>query len=88
MPNRNINVDGREWRVAPSGFVTQYDLDEFALVFTHGEGDERETRVTRYSPIGSRSRERSFSELTGEQLQELFRQSQPGFTSPEVQYRR
>ena len=88
MPNRSINIDGTQWRVSPSGFVTQYDLDEFALIFTHGEGDGRETRVTRYSPLGSRSRERSFAELNDEQLRDLFRQSQPSFTSPEVHYGR
>jgi hypothetical protein len=86
MPNRSISIDGTQWRVAPSGFITQYDLDEFALVFTRGEGETRESRVTRYSPVGVRSREQSFAELTDEQLQGLFRQSQPSFTSPEVQY--
>ena len=39
MPTRRITVDGRAWRVFPSGFVTQYNLDEFGLIFVAGEGD-------------------------------------------------
>ncbi len=88
MPIRKISVDGDEWSVATSGFVTQYDQDEFGLLFTRGTGDGRETRVTRYSPLGARSREESFAELTEEKLKELFAQSQPGFTSPEAGYSR
>ena len=87
MPTRTITVDGRSWRVFPSGFVTQYDLDEFGLIFVAGEGDAREVRVTRYSPVGSRSRERSLTELTDEQLARLLEQSQPSMTSPEAGYR-
>ncbi|MGI8618458.1 MAG: hypothetical protein ACR2L6_05140 [Gemmatimonadaceae bacterium] len=88
MPIRKISVDGDEWSVATSGFVTQYDQDEYGLLFTRGTGDALETRVSRYSPLGARSREESFSELTDEKLKELFAQSQPGFTSPEAGYRR
>ncbi|HXC26065.1 MAG TPA: hypothetical protein VNU46_09125 [Gemmatimonadaceae bacterium] len=88
MPNRTITVEGTAWHVVPSGRVTQYDLDEFALIFTHGEGEGRQTRVTRYSPVGARSREQSFAELTDTQLHELLRQSQPGLTSPEARYTR
>ena len=87
MPTRTITVDGRSWRVFPSGFVTQYDLDEFGLIFVAGEGDAREVRVTRYSPVGSRSRERSLVELTDDQLARLLEQSQPSATSPEAGYR-
>lgn len=88
MPNRIITVDGAVWNVTPSGRVTQYDLDEFGLIFTRGEGESRETRVTRYSPLGARSREQSFAELTDTQLHQLFHQSQPGLTSPEARYAR
>ena len=88
MPNRTITVDGTPWRVAPSGRITQYDLDEFGLIFSRGAGESHETRVTRYSPVGPRSREQSFAELTDTQLHELFHQSQPGQTSPEVRYGR
>ena len=88
MPTRKITVDGAEWSVATSGFVTHYDQDEYGLLFTRGTGDAREMRVTRYSPLGARSREASFAELSDEKLAELFAQSQPGFTSPEAGYSR
>jgi hypothetical protein len=87
MPARQITIDGTEWNVFPSGFITQYDQDEFGLFFAHGTGDDREVRVTRYSPQGSRSREQSFAELSDERLRSLFQQSQPSFTSPEAGYR-
>lgn len=88
MPARLIEVNGQAWSVMPSGFITQYDQDEFGLFFTRGAGEEREVRVTRYSPQGSRSREQSFAELSDERLRLLFEQSQPGFTSPEAGYTR
>jgi hypothetical protein len=88
MPSRSITIDGKVWRVFPSGFVTQYDLDEFGLMFVAGVGDAREVRVTRYSPHGSRSREQSLAELPEVDLVRLFQQSQPSFTSPEAGYRR
>ncbi len=88
MPDRKITVDGKEWRVFPSGFITQYDQDEFGLFFASGTGADREVRVTRYSPLGARSREASFAELSDDRLQSLFQQSQPSFTSPEAGYRK
>lgn len=88
MPGRRITVDGVEWEVFPSGFVTAYDQDEFGLIFVRESGSGKETRVTRYSPQGSRSREQSFRELTDDQLREYFAQSQPSFTSPEAGYAR
>jgi hypothetical protein len=88
MPARKISIDGQEWSVAPSGYITQYDQDEFGLLFTRGAGESREVRVTRYSPQGARSREQSFAELTDERLVSLFAESQPSFTSPEAGYRR
>jgi len=92
MPARNIDIDGVTWSVLPSGYITSYDQDEFGLIFSHsgGEdaGDNREVRVTRYSPQRSRSREQSFRELTDDQLRSLFMQSQPSFTSPEAGYAR
>jgi len=88
MPDRKIVVDGKEWRVYPSGFITQYDQDEFGLFFANGTGSDREVRVTRYSPQGTRSREASFAELSEERLRSLFDQSQPSFTSPEAGYRK
>lgn len=86
MPTRSITVDGREWKVFPSGRVTQYDRDEFALLFVAGSGDDREVRVTRYSPVGVRSREASLFEMSDEELRRLFSFSQPSATSPEAGY--
>jgi hypothetical protein len=48
--------------------------------------DEREVRLTRYSPAGSRSREQSLAELRDADLLRLFAESQPSNTSPEAGY--
>jgi hypothetical protein len=86
MPTRTLNIGGKSWRVFPSGRVTQYDRDEFALLFVADAGGKREVRVTRYSPLGARSRERSLAELSDAELARLFETSQPGETSPEADY--
>jgi hypothetical protein len=86
MPARTITAGGRTWRIFPSGFVTQYDQDEFGLLFISGTGDDREVRVTRYSPLGSKAREESLAEMSEADLARLFEQSQPSFTSPEAGY--
>ena len=86
MPTRTITLDGRAWRVMPSGRITQYDRDEFALLFVSGSGDDREVRVTRYSPVGTRSREQSLLELGDADLARLFAQSAPSEMSPEAGY--
>ena len=86
MPTRQVAIDGTTWHVIPSGRVTQYDRDEFALLFVRHAGGDRETRVTRYSPQGSRSREESLAELSEADLRRLFEQSQPSATSPEAGY--
>ncbi|CAN5115915.1 hypothetical protein BH23GEM2_BH23GEM2_25250 [soil metagenome] len=88
MPFRTFTAGGAEWKAYPSGFVTQYDADEYGLFFEHGQGASREIRVTRYSPLGARSREQSFAELTDDHLRTYLEQSQPSFTSPEAGYRR
>jgi hypothetical protein len=88
MPTRTLTADGKTWRVYPSGFITQYDQDEYGLLFVYGTGADREVRVTRYSPVGVRSREQSLAELSEERLRELFEYSQPSFTSPEAGYAR
>ena len=88
MPTRTISAEGRTWRVIPSGRVTQYDRDEFALLFISGDATNRVVRVTRYSPQGSRSREQSLAEMTEADLQRLLSQSQPSETSPEADYAR
>ena len=87
MPARTITVDGRAWRVYPSGYITQYERDEFGLLFVSGSGDDREVRVTRYSPQGTRSREESLAEMSDADLARLLEQSQPSFTSPEAGYK-
>ena len=86
MPERTITVDGRRWRVTPAGRVTQYDRDEFSLFFISDGNDEREVRVTRYSPRGSRWRDQSLAELPDQELARLFAMSQPSATSPEAGY--
>jgi hypothetical protein len=86
MPTRSISLAGRSWQVMPSGRVTQYDRDEFALLFISGSGADREIRVTRYSPQGTRWREQSLVEMSDADLARLFEQSQPSDTSPEAGY--
>jgi hypothetical protein len=87
MPTRTVNIGGKSWRVFPSGRVTQNDRDEFALLFVAGSDDNREVRVTRYSPVGmARSREQSLMELSDADLTRLFGHSQPSDTSPEANY--
>lgn len=86
MPTRSITLAGRSWQVMPSGRVTQYDRDEFALLFVSGSGADREIRVTRYSPHGTRSREQSLVEMSDADLARLFAHSQPSDTSPEAGY--
>ena len=86
MPTRTVNIQGRPWKVFPSGRVTQYDRDEFALLFISDSTGRREVRVTRYSPHGNRSRERSLSEMNDAEITRLFEYSQPSETSPEADY--
>jgi len=83
---RRIVVDGETWEAFPSGRVTVYGRDQFALVFQLGTGPQRKQRVTRYSPIGHRSPDRALGELTDGQLLDLFRHSQPAWTAPEAAY--
>ena len=87
MPARQITVDGRVWKVVPSGLITVNDRDEFGLLFTTGSAPNREIRVTRYSPQGARSREQSLAEMSDAELKQLLEFSQPSFTSPEAGYR-
>ena len=86
MPSRTVSIGGRAWRVFPSGRVTQYDRDEFGLLFIAESGGKREVRVTRYSPVGIRSREHSLAEMSDAELTRLFESSQPSQTSPEADY--
>ncbi|MBX7119698.1 MAG: hypothetical protein K1X31_11910 [Gemmatimonadaceae bacterium] len=86
MPTRTLDIDGKAWKVYPSGYITQYDGDEYGLLFVHGVADTRAVRVTRYSPTGARSREQSLAELDDAALRRLFGLSQPSATSPEAGY--
>ena len=88
MARRRIEVDGERWEVYPSGRVTVYDRDEFGLVFEKGTGPGRVRRVARYSPLGPRRHDASLAQLPEAQLIELFRQSQPAWTSPDTAYGR
>ncbi len=88
MPRRIIEFEGGEWQVAASGRTTQYVKDEFGVIFTRGVGPDREQRVSRYSPLGAKSREASLSNLTDAELRDLLAHSQPSWTAPEMGYRR
>ena len=88
MPRRIIEAGGDRWVVSVSGRNTQYTKDEFGLVFTRGTGSDLEQRVTRYSPLGAKSRELSLHELSDPELRDLLAHSQPSWTSPEMGYRR
>jgi hypothetical protein len=86
MPTRTLNIGDKRWNVFPSGRVTQYDRDEFAVLFVAEAGGRKEVRVTRYSPQGARTREQSLAEMSDADLARLFETSQPGETSPEADY--
>lgn len=88
MPTRTIVVDGTTWQLFPSGFITPNTHDEFGLLFITGTGAARQVRVTRYSPVGARSREQSLAELDDAAVRALFAMSQTGEMSPEAGYAR
>jgi hypothetical protein len=87
MPKRTIVLDGRRWSVALSGRRTQYTRDEYGLVFTSLDGPG-EQRLARFSPLDTKNAEGALAGLSEAQLQAYLRQSQPGWTSPELGYRR
>ncbi|MGD8727812.1 MAG: hypothetical protein PVH40_09210 [Gemmatimonadales bacterium] len=86
MARREIEIDGERWYVYPSGRMTVYERDEFGIVFERGTGPDRTRRVTRYSPLGPRRWDVALRELSDPRLRELFRQSQPSGTSPEIRF--
>jgi hypothetical protein len=86
MARRVFTINGDRWEVYPSGRVTVYGRDQFGLIYENGTGPQRRRRVTHYSPVGARSPERAFLELSERELVELFRQSQPAWTAPEADY--
>jgi hypothetical protein len=57
-------------------------------VFTRGVGPNRERRVVRYSPLGSKGREVSLGQLSDSELRDLLAHSQPSWTAPEMGYQR
>jgi hypothetical protein len=89
MIERTITIDGQAWTVSLAGRVTVYDLDEFSLVYARrDEHGKLQRRVSRFSPQGARSRAAALAELTDADLTTFFRQSQPDWTSPELNYAR
>lgn len=87
MTQRRIAVDGVEWTVAVAGRFTVYERDEFPLLFERVlPGGTRERRLSRFSPLGSRSRELALQELSDAELAAYLRSSQPAWTSPELGY--
>lgn len=89
MIERRITVDGAAWTASIIGRVTVYERDEFSLLFERkDEQGRRLRRVSRFSPLGTRSRAQALAELGEAELATLFQQSQPDFTSPELNYAR
>jgi hypothetical protein len=87
VTQRTITVDGVEWTVSVAGRFTVYERDEFPLLFERVLADRtRERRLTRFSPLGSRSRSRALQELSDAEVVAYFRHSQPAWTSPELGY--
>jgi hypothetical protein len=87
VTQRTITVDGAVWTVSIAGRFTVYERDEFPLLFERDLPDgTRERRLSRFSPLGSRSRSLAFQELSDADLAGYFRHSQPAWTSPELGY--
>ena len=86
MIEREVTIDGATWTASLAGRFTVYEKDEFSVVFERGAVGRRERRVSRFSPLGSRSRSLALAELSDAELTTLFRQSQPDWTSPELDY--
>jgi len=86
MARRSLVVDGSTWEVYPSGRFTVYGKDQFGLLFQLGSGPDRKRRFTRYAPLGSRSIDAAFAELSDRRLLDLFHESQPAWTAPEASY--
>ena len=82
--------DEQRWEVSLSGRTTQYNRDEFSLVFrqVRPDGTPGEARLIRYSPRGTRSRELSLARMDDAMLRRLLSHSQPSWTAPELGYSR
>jgi len=84
---RTVTIDGDTWTASMSGRVTVYDRDEFSVVFARtDQHGKKQQRVSRFSPLGTRSRSAALAELSEAELRTLFEQSQPEWTSPELGY--
>lgn len=88
MPARMIEVDGTPWAVSLSGRRTQYNRDEYTLVFTRGSGPDREERTMRFSPLATKNHEMALEGLSEAELAGLVRRSQPSWTTADREYRR
>jgi len=89
MIQRRIAINGQAWTVSLAGRSTVYERDEFPVVFARTDAHGvRERRVSRFSPLGAKSRSVALGELTDDELRTLFAQSQPDWTSPELDYAR
>jgi hypothetical protein len=88
MPAREFEVDGTRWTVAPSGRRTQYNRDEYSLVFTRGRGPDREQRILRYSPLATKNHELALRGISEADLRGMLARSQPSWTTPDLGYRR
>jgi hypothetical protein len=89
VTQRTITVDGTAWAVSVAGRFTTYERDEFPLLFEAVAPDgARRRRLSRFSPLGSRSRALALQELTEAELVGYFHQSQPAWTSAELGYAR
>jgi hypothetical protein len=87
VTQRTITVDGVEWTVSVAGRCTVYERDEFPLLFERVLPDgTRERRLSRFSPLGSRSRSLALRELSDAEVVAYVRHSQPAWTSPELGY--
>jgi hypothetical protein len=87
MPARQLEIDGRQWAVYPSGFVTANGGDEVGLLFVQGSGPAAVMRSTRLSAPGGTGREALVASLSDAELRRLFRLSQASVLSPEAGYR-
>ena len=89
MIERTMAVDGATWTASISGRITMYDKDELSVVFVLRDGPGKTVRrVSRFSPQGAKRRSEALAELSDADLVTLFRQSQPDWTSPELDYAR
>jgi hypothetical protein len=88
MPGRTFESNGERWRVSPTGRITQYGKDEFALRFVRESPAPEEERVVRYSPRLAKGRESALAQLGDADLIALLKVSQPSWTTADSGYRR